>query len=140
MAAARSVHEGRALQYNGRLYAVPPVPFAAGLELQGLVVELNALQSEDWTEGVAVRLMEFCQSATRLFRRLVRPVGWYQRLVWRARRNPFRDASEGEIGQLLGFFFSCRTTSTVRHEVQAGPPSTSPTSSMGSATSTGGRP
>lgn len=95
------------LAYGGRVYDVPPVPFPAGIQLVELRAQLQAATSPA-EELRALREM------ARVMKRLVRPRGALRRATWFLRRNPFRHASEQEIGELLGFFSVHRTQSRVR--------------------------
>lgn len=66
--------------------------------------------------GVDGRLAEmatlYAEAAER-FGRMARPARWLDRLRCR-KRNPFADATEGEISYLVGFFWTCRTIARVR--------------------------
>lgn len=103
----------RALTGPGRLhfgdvvFDVPPVPYLAGIRL----VELRQQLSSADTPAAERRT---CGEIVRVMKRLVRPRGRLRRLCWALLPNPFRNASEQEIGELLGFFSAHRTLSRVR--------------------------
>lgn len=106
-------------EFNGKHYRVDKVDWKDGLELQKLMLQLQAIQNSESEnlekssvedlkklEDVAVRL-------TQLFKKLCRPVGLIRRIFWRW-SNPFIDATQQELGELMGFFFACRTRSSVK--------------------------
>lgn len=95
------------LEFMGRLYAVPPVPYRAGVRLTELRSAIEA--SEDDFE--TARLFD---EAAALFKTLVVPESRIRRWLWRWWPNPFRYCSDTEVGHLLGFFSACRTKSRVR--------------------------
>jgi hypothetical protein len=100
------------LEYRGRRYEVPPVPFALGVALLELQERAGRLQGD--VADPAAELGAILTGAVEIFPRLVRPTGW-RRLVWPLLPNPFRAASEYEVGELIGFFSGCRMRSRVRH-------------------------
>lgn len=102
------------LEFRGQTYLVPPVPFVFGVRLVGLQERVRRLQDQPDTPAVLEELRAILEEAVELFPSLVRPRGW-RRLIWRIAPNPFRGASEFEIGELMGFFLGCRTRSRVRH-------------------------
>lgn len=107
-AAVMAIGQRRRLVYRGRAFDVDPVSYRDGQHLQSLTRALGeASKSEGTTdEGLEALFAE----AVGVFHRLVHP------RTWRWRRNPFRVASEREVGQLLGFFHSCRFRSGVQLE------------------------
>ena len=102
------------LEYRGRRYEVPPVPFALGVALLELQERAGRLQGDVAGIDPAAELGAILNRAVAIFPQLVRPVGW-RRLLWPLLPNPFRKASEYEVGELLGFFSGCRMRSRVRH-------------------------
>ena len=105
------------LEFRGRTYLVPPVPFVFGVALVGLQERVRRLQGLPEGADYLRELQAILDEAVETFPALVRPVGW-RRLFWRFTPNPFRHASEFEIGELLGFFLGCRMRSRVRHPHQ----------------------
>lgn len=117
-----------------RVFRVPPVPALEGLTLEGLQLQLalRAEQVKDVArEAMALRdaqgldlaavthleqrhrettaaALDVAQRAVVLFHELVRPTRWLERWTWRWLSNPFQNASEGEISELLAFFSACR--------------------------------
>lgn len=102
------------LEFRGRTYLVPPVPFVFGVRLVGLQERVRKLQDQPESEEALDELRSILHEAVALFPSLVRPTGW-RRLFGRVLPNPFRNASEFEIGELMGFFSGCRMRSSVRH-------------------------
>ena len=105
--------EPERLYYRGRAYEVRPVPYTAGIRLLEMQERFRAFAEAPPTAESVREYARLCREAVRLFRRLVRPYG-LRRLIWPLCRNPFRDATEAEIGGLVGFFSTCRTRSSVR--------------------------
>ena len=98
--------------FRGRLYELPPVGFRDGERIMEIQERL-----EDTDHSARKGRRALFEEAAALIRRLVTPDrGWLLRLRWRLRlvRNPFRQATEVEIAELLGFLAACRTRSTVR--------------------------
>jgi hypothetical protein len=102
------------LEFRGQTYLVPPVPYAVGVALVGLQERVRRLQGQPESEETLTELRDILHDAVALFPSLVRPTGW-RRLFRRVLPNPFRKASEFEIGELIGFFSGCRMRSGVRH-------------------------
>lgn len=103
------------LEFAGRTYLVPPVPFVFGVRLVELQERVRGLQGRPETPETMAELRAILDEAVALYPRLVRPRGLLRRLAWRLAPNPFRGASEYEVGELLGFFLGCRMRSRVRH-------------------------
>ncbi|HEX2091819.1 MAG TPA: hypothetical protein VHG28_05420 [Longimicrobiaceae bacterium] len=102
------------LEFRGYTYLVPPVPFVFGVRLVGLQERVRRLQDRPDSPESLDELQAILEEAVELFPRLARPTGW-RRLFRRVLPNPFRSASEFEIGELIGFFSGCRMRSRVRH-------------------------
>ena len=109
------------LEFRGRTYLVPPVPFVFGVRLVGLQDRVRRLQNQPDSPEMLAELQAILEEAVGMYPSLVRPKGW-RRLFWRVVPNPFRGASEFEIGELLGFFLGCRMRSRVRHPAPATAP------------------
>lgn len=113
----------RLLGYGERQFLVPPVPAIAGARLDAIQRRFAEINRADPTPELVDEYVKLCGDVVTLAHRLVRhhrwrAKGWRGRMarwLWRRSRNPFRDASEGEIGMLLGFFSECRMMSSVRH-------------------------
>ncbi|HSB55146.1 MAG TPA: hypothetical protein VLD58_12350 [Gemmatimonadales bacterium] len=109
------------VEYRGRSYDVPPVPYREGLVLMALGDELRRLApdpdvmpSGDVLEQVLVLLSNLLDTMGRC----VRPP-WWRRLAARLRLplapwRPFDDAEGNEVAALLAFFANRRTRSGVR--------------------------
>jgi hypothetical protein len=97
--------------FRGHLYVIPPIPYTVGLEVIELQNELVRL-----TEAMDVTAYRrILKQTVRLIRRNVKPTGYnaIQRLRWVLGWNPFRQASEMELGEFLAGFLMRRT---MRHE------------------------
>lgn len=113
-------------QYRGILYRVPPISYLDGAALQQSGNTIGKLASkleqsdnpadDDDSKAELARLLAAFESVLDIMWRLVQPVGWFRRIAWRIiwRGNPFAGATVSEVGELLGFFYTRRTTSTVR--------------------------
>jgi hypothetical protein len=106
------------LEYRGRTYQVPPVPFVFGVALVALQERIRRMQDAPEGADALAELHAVLREAVALFPRLVRHTGW-RRPLGRLLPNPFRTASEFEVGELLGFFSGCRMRSRVRHPLPA---------------------
>lgn len=102
------------LEFRGRTYLVPPVPFVFGVALVGLQERVRRLQDQPESPEMLAELESIMHEAVALFPSLALPTGW-RRLFRRLLPNPFRNASEFEVGELIGFFSGCRMRSGVRH-------------------------
>jgi hypothetical protein len=106
----------RSFGFRGVVYEVPPIPATVGMRLQLLSARLHRAQEDKAPPEVFAPIWE---EAATLAARCVRPKGW-RRLFWRLRRrNPFRDATEGDLVDLLAFCLACRMSRTNRHAVEA---------------------
>ncbi len=104
------------IPYKGTLYELRHISFEDGLRCVTAKAAIDALDGEEITpEGVAA-YGAACRAVVALVPRYLRPVhGRLRRLRWRLglHRNPFRRATDAEVGQLLGFFLACRMRSRV---------------------------
>lgn len=102
------------LEFRGRVFIIHPLPWRLGSALLKLSLECKKIPNLPDPEARLAEEMRICDEASTLFNRAVKPVGW-RRWVWkRLLPNPFLDASIYEVQQLLLFFSTCRTTSSVR--------------------------
>lgn len=109
VAAVASLSEVDLLEYRGRVLLVRPVSYLHGVKLQEIEQRLQKLAGTAETTLSEVRSL--LEEAIALFGEIVRPGGirgWFF-------RNPFRGATEAEIGALHAFFSACRMRSSVRH-------------------------
>lgn len=102
------------VEFAAVLYAVPPVPWEAGQELLELKQRLEDAEGGSHHERAVLRRL------VKVYGSLVHPRGRLRRAFWWITRNPFRYASDGEIGQLLVFFSGCRMKSRVRYPENQG--------------------
>jgi len=103
--------------FHGRMYELTPVSFEDGMRLSDVRATIEELEDAEPTRENARRYLDACRLVVRLAPRYMLPRGRLRRALWRLRlrRNPFRQASEREVGELLGFFLGCRMMSRVRH-------------------------
>ncbi|HYC31120.1 MAG TPA: hypothetical protein VEB59_02470 [Gemmatimonadales bacterium] len=143
LALALSLGEAEVLQFRNRVFRVPPVPYPSGLRLQAILRRLERLKGLPEDEAMLTELLGLLHEAVQLFHSLVRPATLWDRLFWRLRANPFLHATETEVGELLGFFSVCRTSSSVRPPnatpAVRSPSLTSPTTSRPSFSVSAGR-
>lgn len=128
--------------YRGRMWELLPVSFSDGLRLVAAKAAIEAFD-ENADAGDIIRYHAALELTVRLARRYLRPRGRLRRLRWRLRlsRNPFRHATEAEVGQFLGFFLASRMMSSVRsrpaHAAVSAPTSSRRRSSTGSRSGPG---
>lgn len=105
------------IPYRGRVYELLPVSFEDGLRLADVRGTLEELEdAKPTTENVA-RYRSALRFVVALAPRYLRPRGRWRRAFWALTRNPFRHATDAEVGELLGFFLGSRMRSRVRHPV-----------------------
>ena len=109
--------ESAPIQYRGRYYDVAPVSFEDGLRLVEARAAVLALEEAVGpTAESSAAYLSSMRLIVNVAPRYLVPVARVRRLFWRLRirRNPFRNATDSEVGQLLGFFLTSRTMSRVR--------------------------
>lgn len=105
------------VEIRGRSYELLPVSFTDGIRLieaRRAIEELEEAEPDpDNVRAYALALRTVVQMASRY----LRPRNPIRRLLWwaRIRGSPLKDATEAEVGQLLGFFLGCRMRSRVRY-------------------------
>ncbi len=99
--AATNVDGPVTFAFRGKQYVLPRVPFEEGVTLHELQFRIARPESTEDYRGA-------CREAVAIMGRLARRRGWRGRLRWLL-PNPFRRASEGEISEVLDFFWLCRT-------------------------------
>jgi hypothetical protein len=113
------------LVFRGRKYIVRHVGFAEGARLSVLesryanrMLKDNQIRARRMAGEVmpltVKETLDILEDTVTLFRDLVKPKSLPYRLLWPFLSNPFDEASEKEVGELLGFFFICRMRSTVK--------------------------
>jgi hypothetical protein len=121
-APVRAVGEGDLIEFpkdSGRWFVVPPVSYPDALVIQRLVRDEKSLRAEIRDRGemgntAMARLLELHEETTTMLRKLVRPVRFWDRVMWRlSPRNPFRFLTTMEVGQLLLFFYGLTMRSRV---------------------------
>jgi hypothetical protein len=92
--------------YRGQYYEIPPVSYRAGLEAVEIVRRIGELAKSDSLHGY----VDLLSDAIQLIRKNVRPhrPSLWRRLTW-AIHNPFKNASELEVGDLLSGLLQRRT-------------------------------
>ena len=107
--------------FGGRGYELGHVSFEDGIRLVGAKATVEALDESDPTPENVEAYLAALRLIVRMAPRYLLPVERARRLLWRLRllRNPFRHATDREVGQLLGFFLACRMRSRVRASTPA---------------------
>lgn len=119
--------DGRKLEFRGRHYGVPPVPWKGGLRALALQEQLNALMGRKDTD--LPEWYALCASVALLFNRLTSG-NILRRLLWRWWPSPFRKATISEVVQALSFFCMCvRLDAGESPTTTQGPRGTSPSTS-----------
>jgi hypothetical protein len=106
-----------AFVFRGVAYEIVPVSFEDGIRLSEVRAALAEAEDEErLTPEVARDARNALRFVASLAPKYLRPLRLPARLLWalRLRRNPYRRATEVEVGQLLGFFWGCRMTSRAR--------------------------
>lgn|GEM_PF-4648324 len=103
--AVLQLNERGEFKYRGRRYRPPPTSFLNAQELERLKRRLELLERDPDTSQR--ELLAFYRDAVQVFDRCARP--WWRR--WTP--NPFRNASEVEVGHLLAVFYTYRFRSEV---------------------------
>jgi len=109
------------LAFRGRGYELGHVGFEDGIRLVEAKAAVEALDESDPTPENVAAYLAALRLIVRMAPRYLLPIGRVRRLLWRLRLrlNPFRRATEAEVGQLLGFFLACRMRSRVRASTPA---------------------
>ncbi len=106
------------IPYRGRLYELGHVSFEDGIRLVEARTAITAPSDDDATPEKVAAYLQAMRFVVRLAPRYMVPVRPVRRFFWRLRlrRNPFRTATDSEVGQFLGFFLACRTRSRVQFQ------------------------
>lgn len=136
--------DGRSLEFRGRHYGVPPVPWWAAARILQAQQDLKALSGKKLEPAVALaETLRIFSEITDVAKDVVRP-SWrmtkdssFRRWLWNKLPNPFADLPPAEVGNLLGFFSKFLEMDAVESltspAVRLGTsPSTSPASSHAS--------
>lgn len=101
------------ISFRGRQYGVPPLPWKEGERLLDAYLEVREFEGDLAREDLR-RYFDAVERIAKILWKNVRPLGFARRFLKRLRllRNPFRDATEGEIGELAVFFLGRRTRSS----------------------------
>jgi len=122
-AALQAVGAGAGLrfEFQGREYELRPVSFEDGIRLVEAREAIEKIGNREAREGFDLETAEgyirALKTVVACTHRYVRPAaGPLHRFFWKRgwMPNPFRSATEAELGTLLGFFLGCRTISSVR--------------------------
>jgi hypothetical protein len=103
--------------FRGRVWELLPVSFEDGLRLTVARSAVEAMEDEGSITPEKARFYhEALRSVVALAPKYLRPAGVVSRLLWRLRlrRNPYRAATDAEVGQLLGFFLASQMRSRAR--------------------------
>ncbi len=110
------------IPYRGTLYELLHVSFEDGIVCVMAKAAIEAAEGGPITPESVAAYGAACRAIVALVPRYLLPVhGRVRRLRWRLglHRNPFRNATDAEVGQLLGFFLASR----MRSRVHSRPPS-----------------
>lgn len=100
--------------FRGVTYRVQPLGFEDGCKLQDLTQQLGEFARQNVSPMECLALL---RSIADVFRSIATPAKGIRRILWKFGlpfQNPFRAASQQELGELLGFFLGRRTMSSVR--------------------------
>lgn len=127
------VGEGRKLEFRGRHYGVPPVPWAVAPLVLAAQERWSALEAEPQSKEWSALYAE----VARLFKLICLPESRVRRLFWRLTPSPMRSASHLEVARALGFFSTFRRLDRGESPqailADLFPPATSQSSSGGSS-------
>jgi hypothetical protein len=93
--------------FRGHMYAIPPIPYTVGLEvieLQGELVRITEKMDVAAYRRVLIRTVKLIRQHVKPYN----PKPWH-RMRWMLGWNPFRRASEMELGEFLAGFVMRRT-------------------------------
>ena len=99
--------------YDGRGYVLGYVSFEDGIRLMEAKASVDALQDSDPTPEAVSAYRDAMRVIVGMAPRYLLPIERVRRFFWRLGllRNPWRTATDAEVGQLLGFFLACRMRS-----------------------------
>lgn len=117
------VPEVAVLRFRSRRFRVPRTGFRHSLpmghherEIGYLYAKLAAheaasrsVETDPATAAVAERLRDQCIALFDLYHQCVKPLTVFDRIFWRWRANPFLDASDAELADLIAFFVARRS-------------------------------
>lgn len=109
--------------YRGRVYELGYTSFEDGLRLVRARAAIVGIDEADTSPESLAAYLQAVRLIVSMAPRYLLPVTRVRRLFWRLRlrRNPFRSATEAEVGHLLGFFLASRTRSRVQSVTPANP-------------------
>jgi hypothetical protein len=93
--------------FRGHMYAIPPIPYTVGLEvieLQGELVRITEKMDVAAYRRILIRTVKLIRQHVKPYE----PKLWH-RVRWMLGWNPFRRASEMELGEFLAGFVMRRT-------------------------------
>ena len=105
------------IPYRGHVYELGHVSFEDGLRLVAARTAIESLEEADPTPANQAAYLQAMRLVVSMAPRYLLPVKRVRRFFWRIRirRNPFRSATDAEVGHFLGFFLGCRTRSRVQY-------------------------
>lgn len=109
--------------FRGRMWSAH-VSFDDGVKAVDIAQRINRTRKAEDMEGLMAAVRDARHLASRLLRRY--PERWWHKLgrVTGLRRSPVRDWTEKEVGEIIGFFLMCRTTSRVGGSTRLAPSET----------------
>lgn len=107
------------IPFRGRMYELQPVSFTDGVRLLEAKNAIDVVAHGEPSRADILAYRAALRRIVRMTRKYLLPRGRLRQVAWRMRlgRNPFRKATEAELGEILGFFYGCRTSSAVRYPV-----------------------
>ena len=99
--------------FDGRGYVLGYVSFEDGIRLVQAQASVDGLGDTDPTPEAVEAYLAAMRVIVDMAPRYLQPIERVRRFFWRLGlvRNPFRRATDAEVGQLLGFFLACRMRS-----------------------------
>ena len=109
------------IPYRGIEYELRYVSFEDGMRLAEARAAIDFGEDAEMTPERVAAYLKAMRLIVSMAPRYLLPVTFVRRLLWRLRlrRNPFRNATDTEVGHILGFFLACRTRSRVQYPTPA---------------------
>lgn len=96
--------DGRKIEFRGRHYGVPPVPW----DVSGQVLAAQQWWSDLEKDAASPQWPSLYREVARLFKLICFPVSRVRRLLWPLTPSPLLKATHLEVARALGFFSTFR--------------------------------